>query len=390
MEKVKAIHVITKMELGGAQQNTLYTVLHLNREKYLPFLVTGKGGELFEESQACKRTVIAPDLIREIRPLRDIKAFFQIVDILKTIKNSPPAGAPLLVHTHSSKAGIVGRWAAWFFGIPVIIHSIHGFGFHDYQPAWSKWLYIFLERLTARITTKFIAVSRANIAKGTAAGVFPPGSAVLIRSGIDLERFRKASRAGSPIRKQLGIPIDAPVVANVSCLKPQKAPLDFIRACRLVHQEVPDAHFLMVGDGALRNAVEKDITEKNLQDCVHLLGWRRDIPEIMQEIDVLVLTSLWEGLPRVIPQAMAAQVPVVATRVDGSPEAVGDGKNGFLVDPGDVELCARKVIFLLKNPERARAMGKLGSELVAEFDCNKMVLDQERLYGELLKARDVI
>ena len=177
------------------------------------------------------------------------------------------------------------------------------------------------------------------------------------------------------------------MVANISCLKPQKAPLDFIRACRLVHEEIPDAHFLLVGDGVLRSAVEKEIIEKNLQGCVHLLGWRRDIPGIIQEIDVLALTSLWEGLPRVLPQAMACGVPVAATRVDGSPEAVRDEENGFLVNPGDVAAFARKLIFLLNNPGKAREMGKRGSELVEEFDCKKMVLDQEKLYGELLKAK---
>jgi glycosyltransferase involved in cell wall biosynthesis len=381
--KAKVIHIITKMELGGAQENTLFTVSHLNPEKFKTFLVIGKDGEMFEEAKAFKNTSVVPDLIREIRPIKDIRAFFQIAKAIKKIKLTEPESAPTIVHTHSSKAGIIGRWAAKASGIPIIIHSMHGFGFNDYQHFWGRRFFILLEQITSRITTKFIAVSSANIEKGVQLNIFPREKTGLIRSGIDISRFQNPAVTKQEMRKNLEIPDDVPVVAMISCLKPQKAPLDYVRACDLVKKEVPDAHFLLIGDGVLRGAVEKEIYRMNLRNCFRLLGWRRDIPEILHATNVLALTSLWEGLPKVLPQAMAAGVCIVATRVDGSPEAVRDGVNGFLVSPGDVSGLAEKVTFLLKDPAKASEMGKRGFELVGEFDINKMVIAQEKLYEEL-------
>lgn len=384
MARAKVIHIITKMELGGAQQNTLYTVTHLDSQKFIPYLVTGCGGELFKEALNFRNIFIAKDLVREIRPLQDVKAFFQICELIKKIAVLNPASAPLIVHTHSSKAGILGRWAAWWMSIPIIIHSIHGFGFHDYQPNLIRNLFIFLEKFTALVTTKFIAVSAANWQKGVGFSLFPPEKAVVIRSGIDIARVQNPRVSRTEFRKSLDIPETAPVVAMIACLKPQKAPLDFIRVCEHVAREIPHAYFLVVGDGELREAVEHEIKDRKLQHRLHLLGWRTDIPEILNAIDVLVLTSRWEGLPRVFPEAMAAGVPVVATRVDGAPEAIKDGVNGFLLAPGDVTGIAHQTIALIKNPFQRRSMGRQGSQMVEEFAIERMVQQQESLYDMLL------
>jgi len=380
----KVVHIITKMELGGAQQNTLFTVSHLNPDKFQSFMVSGRGGELFDEAKAFKNSFIVPDLIRAINPVRDTRAFAQIAKVIKKIKLLAPVSAPIIVHTHSSKAGIIGRWAAKLSGVPFIIHSIHGFGFNDYQPFWVRGFFILLERLTSKITTKFIAVSRANIEKGVRLNIFSQDEVVLIRSGIDISKFQNPVRAKPATRKSLGLPADVPVVAMVSCLKSQKAPLDYVRACELIRRQVPDAHFLLIGDGLLRGAVENEIHRIKLQDSFHLLGWRKDIPEILNATDVFALSSLWEGLPRVLPQAMSAGLPIVATRVDGSPEAVRDGHNGFLVSPGDFSGIAEKIISLLKDPVKASEMGMRGRERVEEFDIHRMVADQENLYEKTL------
>lgn len=387
MSQVKVIHIITRMELGGAQQNTLYTISHLDEQKFLPYLITGRGGELFPAALGFKNTLIAEGLVREIRPLRDVMAFFQLCRLIKNIAAVNPSSAPVIVHTHSSKAGILGRWAARCVSIPIIIHSIHGFGFHDYQSRVVRDLFILLEKITALITTKFIAVSTANQQKGIALHLFPPEKAVVIRSGIEITRFQNPDVSRNQLRGSLGIPETAPVIAMIACLKPQKAPLDFIKVCDSVTKELPDAHFLLVGDGVLREAVENEIKGRKLQHCIHLVGWRNDIPEILNAIDVLVLTSRWEGLPRVFPQAMAAGVPVVATRVDGAPEAIKDGVNGFLLDPGDVEGIARKTIALIQSPFQLKSMGLQSRQMVEEFDIQRMVRQQEALYEELLSDR---
>jgi glycosyltransferase involved in cell wall biosynthesis len=384
MNKIKVVHVITKMELGGAQENTLFTVSHLNPKKFQTYLVTGPGGELFQEAHALRNIFIIPDLMREIRPGKDFKALLQLRSILKKIKSENPSFAPIIVHTHSSKAGILGRWAARLTKIPIIIHSIHGFGFHDYQPFLLKSLLVILEKVSACITTHFIAVSEANINQGIALKIFQREKVALIRSGIDINKYQHPSFQKEAIRQQAGIPRDVPVVAMIACFKPQKAPLDFIAVCAQVGRIMSHAHFLLIGDGELRGCIEEEIATRQLEAQVHLLGWRKDIPDILNATDIVVLTSLWEGLPRVFPQAMAAGIPVVATAVDGAPEAIKDGINGFLVSPGDIQGMAEKIIFLLQHPDQAREMGQQGRALVAEFDSYKMIQQQENLYEELL------
>jgi glycosyltransferase involved in cell wall biosynthesis len=385
--KTKIVHIITKMELGGAQQNTLYTVSHLNPENYQAYLITGPGGELYEKALEWGNTMVASDLIREIRPLQDFKAFGELCRILKKIKTLPPSDAPVIVHTHSSKAGILGRWAARCTAIPIILHSIHGFGFHEQQPWWIRKLFVAIEKLTARITTKFIAVSNANKSLGEALHIFSADAVVVIRSGITIAQFQHPRSSEAQLRTELNIPPAAPVITMIACLKPQKAPLDFIAVCDLVRQSLPEAHYLLVGDGVLRAVVEQEVDKRALRQHLHLLGWRHDIAELLQVTDVLALTSRWEGLPRVFPQAMAAGVPIVATRVDGAPEAVADGINGFLLAPGNQAEMAQKLVFLLKNPLEARIMGQQGAKMVAEFDIEKMMQQQEALYEQLLAAR---
>jgi glycosyltransferase involved in cell wall biosynthesis len=170
----------------------------------------------------------------------------------------------------------------------------------------------------------------------------------------------------------------------IACFKPQKAPLDFVHVAGLVKKEIPQVRFLLVGDGVLRGDIEQARRESGLEKDLILTGWRRDIPEILNASDCLVLTSLWEGLPRVFPQAMCLGLPIVATRVDGAIDVINDGVNGFLLLPRDVEGMAQKVIYLFKNPERAKEMGERGRAQVKEFDSHTMVKQQEELYLSLV------
>jgi glycosyltransferase involved in cell wall biosynthesis len=384
MDKTTIVHIITKLELGGAQQNTLFTVAHLDPKVYLPVLISGTEGILVEEAKQLKEVNVhfLSDLVREIKPLKDIKALVKIRRVLKQVRRGVQS-SEVIVHTHSSKAGILGRWAARLAGIRLIVHSVHGFSFNDYQPLLVRTFYILLERLTALITTAFVTVSGADREEGIRKGIFKKDDVTLIRSGIDLQQFNDLPGDRISLRRKLGIGRDVPAIAMVACFKPQKAPLDFVRVAKKVSDERDDALFYLVGDGLLRPQVEKLIEELNIGDKVRLLGWRRDIPEIMRSIDLLVLTSLWEGLPRVLPQAMASGVPVVATNVNGAPEAIRNGLNGYLLPPGDVAGMAKKILYLINNPEEAHAMGRKGRELVEEFDIWKMVKQQEVLYQNL-------
>jgi glycosyltransferase involved in cell wall biosynthesis len=386
MKPFAVVHIITKLELGGAQQNTLFTIAHLNRERFRPYLITNNEGILVSEAMALNgvKTFLLPELIREINPLMDIMALLKIRGILRSLKKSDSAA---IVHTHSSKAGILGRWGAWLAGADVIIHTIHGFGFHDHQSSPIRTSIILLEKLTAMITDKFIAVSKANIQKGVEKGIFPVQKAILIRSGIELGKFEGVKVNKGDKKKELGVEPTVPLVTMIGCLKPQKAPLDYVEVAHLVLQE-KDAYFILVGDGILRETVQKRMADLGLGERLKLLGWRRDIAEILAATDIFCLTSLWEGLPRVLPQAMIMEIPIVATMVDGTPEAVIDGVNGFLREPHDVKGMAENIIYLLNHAEKAVEMGKQGKGMVGAFDIWKMVDEQEKLYLDLLREKE--
>lgn len=383
-ERIKVAHLLTKPELGGAQANTLYTVRHLDRTRFYPSLVTSPDGELAGDMACIQDAQVAfvPDLVREIRPLRDGRAACELVKVIRSI-------GPRIVHTHSSKAGILGRWAARRAGVPLVIHTVHGFPFHDHQRLARKTFYVALERMASRLTDRFVCVSRADMTKGEAYHVFDSERVELIRSGISLEDYRRAAGTGMGLRGELGIPRTAPLAGMVACFKPQKDPLTFVRAAAQVARRVSAARFLMVGDGELRGAVQRVRAEEGLGDRLVVTGWRRDIPRVMDALNVCVLTSLHEGLPRVVPEAMACARPVVATAVDGTPEAVSEGRTGYLVPPGDIQRTAARVSELLLDPDRARRMGEEAARRVGEFDIDRMVQRQEQMYLDLMARHGI-
>jgi len=374
-------HIITSLELGGAQQNTLFTLSHLDASQFRAVLITGEPGMLDEEAKALDGVEFyqVPSLVRPIRPWQDLRALVAITRLLRELK-------PAIVHTHSSKAGILGRLAAWYAGVPIIIHTIHGFGFTRYQHPLLRHLLLSVERIVARFTTRFFAVSEANCQQGVALGLFPAGRCTVIRSGVDLAAFRQTCVNVAAKKEDLGLEPTKPVVGMIAPFKPQKAPMDFVRVADLVHHARPDVQFLLVGDGELRGAVEAERAERGISAVLRLTGWRRDIPEIMRCLDVFVLTSLWEGLPRVYLEALASGVPVVGTHVDGAAEVVRDGVVGFLVEPGDVQALAGRVLHVLAHPDEARRFGFNGQTLPSEFDIHEMVRQQEREYDKLIAA----
>lgn len=382
--KARVIHIITRLELGGAQQNTLYTVGHLDRERFKPALWSGDGGILNPEAGQIEGVdfTIVPELVREVSPQRDAMALMQLRSMLRDEVRF--SNLPVIVHTHSSKAGVLGRWAARMARVPVIIHTFHGFGFNDLQPASSRIPFTMAEKVTGRITTHFIAVSRANLEKAFVLGIAPRERIRLIRSGIKAERFLPRPIDAGEKKSAMGLDPDRPLALMVACLKPQKSPVDFVKVAARVKEIFPPAQFALAGDGELRPEVEGAIRGYGLEDEFKLLGWRRDVPELLWSADVLVLTSLWEGLPRVYPQAAAAGVPVVGTRVDGAEEAVMHGESGWLLPPRDLEAMAEKVAELLRDPQKAREMGSRASRVLPEFDIDLMVRQQEELYQEAL------
>ena len=377
-------HVITKLELGGAQEVAMRVVSNLDRRRFRPVLIAGDGGLLTGEAAALEGVEVRllPSLLRELRPLQDLRALWDLVATFRRLR-------PKIVHTHSSKAGILGRLAAWLAGVPCILHTIHGYGVTPAQPFWLQRGVIALEWVVGRVTTHWIAVSQADRRQGIEWGLFTASKVSVVRPGIDPAAFagRIDVTERDRLRAMLGVGPDQLLVGTVSCLKPQKAPEDFIRVAALVCQRVPAAKCVLVGDGAMRPQIEAMLEAEGLRERVTLLGWRRDVASLLKAFDVFVLTSRWEGLPCAILEARASRIPIVATRVGGAAEAIVEGIQGTLCPVGDVRAMAGRVCQILGD-ERLRADLRNGpQELPEEFTIQETVKQYQSLYTYLLHAR---
>jgi len=379
MKKIRVLHAITLLELGGAQRNTLDTVTLLDHGRFEVALACGVGAELFAEARSASDVELfaLPHLVREVRPLADRAALGELRAAIRAFR-------PDIVHTHSSKAGILGRLAARRERVPVVIHSIHGFGFGPHQSAPVRWAFLAAERLAARWTDHFIAVSQRNLDEGVRLGLFALERASVIRSGVVLRAFREHA-GGDRIRAELGIPAAAPLVLQVACFKPQKAPERFVALAAALAPRFPDAHFVLVGDGVLRPLLEAGRRRAGLERRLHLPGWRRDVSALLDAATVVTLTSRFEGLPRALVEALAAGVPVVAMAVDGVDEVVRNGVNGFLVGDGDTAALAERVAALLGDSGLRGRLAAHAGEGLDGFERDTMVRQQEALYEALLR-----
>ena len=289
------------MDLGGAQQAVLHLSRSLDTHRFEQTVITGDGGLLLPELfaiQTIKHHVI-PEMTRRIGPggaWDDMRSLRRICDILRRFR-------PDIVHTHTPKAGIVGRWAARLAGVPKIVHTYHGFGFSPQHPFWQKAFYVGLERATALITSQFVAVSDPNRALGQAYGIFLREKCALIRSGVDFGEFRSVGTDKSKKKIELGFRPSDKIVGVVASFTPAKALHLFLEAAAKIAREYPGVSFVMVGDGSLRPQLEAQAERLGIRSSLLMLGWRRDIPELLRTFDVFMLTSLWEGLPRSLVEA---------------------------------------------------------------------------------------
>jgi glycosyltransferase involved in cell wall biosynthesis len=377
---IRVLLIVTRLEVGGAQRVVLHTAAHLDRAHFVVGLAWGPGELLDPEAEAIpdlERTPVA-DLVRTPSPLRDRRA---VADLRRAIRRFRPD----VVHTHSSKAGILGRLAARLEGVPTVVHTVHGFGFTPLQPLPLRAAFFLAERLAARWTDHMVAVSERNLQRGAELGLLDPERASVIRAGVALARFRNPQGAAAA-RARLEVTADALLVTQIGNFKPQKAPLDFVRLAAEVARRVPAARFVMLGEGPLRGAAEALARRLGVAERMVFPGWWDDVPAILAASRVSVLTSRHEGLPCAVVESLAAGVPVVATAVDGTVEVVRDGGNGFLVDPGDIATLAARVEDLLVDDilhARVAAAAPAGLE---EFDIDRMVRRHEELYRWLRQS----
>ena len=383
MEKIKKINIlqiITNLELGGAQKRVLSLTKGLDSSKYETHLISAPQGLLLGDAQSLGNVhlCLLSTLKRRISPVNDLKSLFFIIQYIKKHNIQ-------IVHTHSSKAGIIGRWAGRIAGVKAIIHTIHGWSFNDYLRMPLKWIYILLERLTATITTAFIAVSKSDIRKGLQYKIGQVQQYHLIHYGIKVNVNIKAEQQVR-LKQELGIDEGKVCIGMIACLKPQKNPLDFVRLARNVCMKYPEVVFLSIGDGILHDQMQSLIVKENLQSRIKLCGWRQDIEACLGIIDIIVLTSLWEGMPIALLEAMAFSRPVIAYACDGVKEMIQEGVNGYLIQPRDVIAMSSKVDFLLKNPDKAELMGTRARAFFERqvFRTDNMLKQTQQIYDACL------
>ena len=370
---LKICHVITRMIVGGAQENTLLTVRGLMERGHEVVLLTGpspgpEGKLLDAQAVAGLELVEEPHLVRELCPWADFRAFLSLTRTFRSRRFD-------IVHTHSSKAGILGRLAAARAGVPLVIHTVHGQAFHRYERWWRNALYIRAERTAAKRSHRIFAVAQAMIDQCVEARVAPAEKYAVVYSGMEMGRFLEAE-ADEELREQLGLPAGAPVVGKIARLFELKGHDMLIAAAPAIVREIPDARFLIVGDGILRESLEAEIARLGLTDHFVFTGLvpPSDVHRYTALMDVLVHLSLREGLPRTVVQALASAVPAVGFDLDGTPEVIRDGETGYICQPGDGAAVQEAVCKLLRDPQQAGEMGRRGRELVRErFDWRRMV-----------------
>lgn len=380
--RVKVFNVITKLAVGGAQETALAYCSHLDPTYWDASIVTGPErspeGDLFDE--AARRGVplrIVPSLGRRVDPVKDVRALLELIRLFRRER-------PDIVHTHSSKAGLVGRLAARMARVPVVVHTVHGWSFHEGMSPVGRAVAVRLERLAARWTSTLVVVTDTDAEIGGAEGIGTWGQYALVRSAVDVDRLRRAAGSRAEARKALGIPEGVPVMGTVTRLCAQKDPTTLLRAARAVVDRRPDAHLIVVGDGPLRVEVEKLLDELGLRSNVSLLGPRTDIATLLPGFDAFVLSSRWEGLPRVVVEAMAVGVPVVATDVGGIGDAVTDGESGLLAPAGDAGALAAATLRVLVQPGLGRRLALDAGTRIEEFDVGEMADRLDDLYAGLL------
>lgn len=389
---VTVVHIITRLILGGAQENTILTVEGLKRDPgYRVVLVSGPAlgpeGELVRRvNDSGVELIIIPELRRNVNPLFEIIAFIKLFILMLRFK-------PTIVHTHSAKAGILGRFAAYLAGVKIIIHTLHGLSFHSYQGKWINALSVTIERMASWVTTRFISVADAMTAQSLKAGIGRPEKYVTIYSALELSKFIP-KKADIEIKRSLGL-ADNKVVGTIARLFPLKGHEYIIRIAARIIRDVPEVKFLFVGDGSVFGQLKNEVRGRGLEEWFLFTGLVSPdrIPEMIQAIDILVHPSLREGLPRTIPQSFSLSKPVVAFNVDGTRELVIEGQTGFLISPPNsvenskeaVDLMAEAIINLLRKTNQARQMGKAGRKfIIPNFDADYMVSRIIGQYADLI------
>lgn len=330
------------------------------------------------------RLIRVESMRRAVNPFQDWRAFHELVGAMRSL-------SPDIVHTHSSKAGILGRAAAGQAGVPVIVHTIHGMSFNRTQSWPVRMAYRALENEVAGRTNMFVAVANAMIEQAVAAGLAPRDRFVMVRSGLEVNQFAPNAQSRERVRAEWGVGVDDIVVGTVARLFKNKGYEDIIAAMPAVVTQNPKVRFVWVGDGAQRNAFENSIARLGCVNKVHIVGLvpPAEVARLMCGFDLLVHASRWEGLPRAVVQALLTEIPCVSYDNDGAPEVVRQAQTGILVHTGDIDGLSEGILRLAADPALRRRLGVNGRTLfLSEFDWRVMIDKLDGLYSSLTGRRE--
>jgi glycosyltransferase involved in cell wall biosynthesis/SAM-dependent methyltransferase len=382
-QPIRLLCIITRLDLGGSAADVAHMVKHIDRTKFEIHLMCGSVGQLSEaeitELRAASETfTVEPELRRDPSPRHDLKALWNIHRFIRR-------GKFHIVHTHTSKAGFIGRLAARLARAPVIVHSTHGHVFYGYFGKLKTKMFIVLEKISARYTDKVLCLTPLEIEDHIKLGIGRRALFDVMESGVPIERFVRPEREREAVRREIGVPADAPAICVIARLDPVKGVRYAIEALAQLDGIAPAPHLILAGDGPERAALEALAAAGGLRDRVHFLGLRRDVPDILHACDVFMLPSLNEGYGKAIVEAMSAGLPVVASNVGGVPFLVKDGVTGLLVPaaaPESLAAAARKII---SSPELAERLACTAKKSVSEdLGVPAMLRKLENIYINLL------
>jgi glycosyltransferase involved in cell wall biosynthesis len=386
--RIRVCHINTRHLRGGGAKATSHLLCGLDKSCFDVHFVVGDEVDWDQldalAGEGVKVTVI-DDLVRPIRTVQDWRALVQLCRFIQSQRFD-------IVHTHYAKGGVLGRWAAYVEKVPIIVHSLHGSTFHRFYSPVSRRVNVALERCLGRLTSHYVSVSQALKNSYLGQGISEPERYSVIRSGMDLDAFREAGNLSTSAlgakRGELGLKADDLVVGHVARFVDGKGHECFIDAARLIARQHPKAKFLLVGDGPEEPRLRQLVKGCGLDEVLTFTGYREDAAEIIACLDVMMCTSLWEGLSQVWVQAAAVGRPIVAFDVGSTGEVVRDGLNGFVVPLGDTVQLAEKTAYLLSDLDHARKMGMKGKDIIGDsWSVETMVQQTEDLYQRLLRER---
>lgn len=380
---IRVMNLIARLNVGGPAVAVTHLTEKLGAPDYESMLVCGtiepgEGDMTYYALERGIQPIMIPELGRSLNPIRDIRTLWKVYKLIKQTK-------PDVVHTHAAKAGFVGRVAAWMANVPVIVHTFHGHVFKGYFSPTKTKFFIVLERITARMADTIITLSdglRRELAEEY--HITRKGRITVLPLGLDLTSLAKVPRKLGVFRQTYSLPTTAPVIGIVGRITPIKNHALFLKAAVLVRAKLPDARFVIVGDGETRGEIEALVDQLNLRDAVTFTGWQKDVGQVYSDLDMLVISSVNEGTPVTVIEALAAGCPVVATAVGGVPDLLDHGKLGKLVDDQTPEALGAAIVETLANPPDGHEAQSL---MVDRYGIERLAKDLDGLYRGILAKK---